>query len=388
MTILAVLCITLGITTAIFFLRWRDGLRQQAILHEEVLSLVEQNRTLQAAQADGTALSGLCEVAYNGLILVNANRHIVHMNAAARQLFGIGGVEASIRGQSLIAVSRSHEIDDILSHALADGDEYTGQVTIGGAAYRVRTAQVLPQAGGEYIALALEDISELQRLGRARRDMVANISHELRTPITSIGLLVETLRRGKNPKAVDSALAKIAGETESLRQLAQELLDLAMIESGRAEFILAPVELRDVVQKALESFAEQAERGHISLEGKPPRGIRVLADQDQLGRVVSNLLSNAIKFTLAGGHVSIDAETKGEMVQVTVTDTGPGIPEEERERVFERFYRIDRARQSGGTGLGLAIARHIIQAHGGEIWAEAAPPGHGARVCFTLHLAE
>jgi two-component system phosphate regulon sensor histidine kinase PhoR len=236
----------------------------------------------------------------------------------------------------------------------------------------------------------MEDISELQRLGRARRDMVANVSHELRTPITSIRLLTDTLRRDfmDGSERGEELAGKINAEIEALEQMAQELLDLSMIESGRAEIRLIPVELGEIIRTAVSRFSEQAERKSLTIEAQAPPQLAVLADPDQVGRVLNNLLHNAIKFTPTGGIVDISVTLQDDWVQLSVTDTGPGIPEEEHARVFERFYQADRARRGGGTGLGLAIAKHIVVAHGGEIWAEAPPDQVGARLCFTLPTAD
>jgi two-component system phosphate regulon sensor histidine kinase PhoR len=243
---------------------------------------------------------------------------------------------------------------------------------------------------GPYAALVLEDVSELRRLERARRDMVANISHELRTPITSIRLLSDTLLRGalRDRERATGLLEKITSETDTLQQMAQELLDLSMIESGMTLVRLVPVELSELIAAAVDHLSEQAHRKGLSIEGQSPPHLQVLADPEQIGRVLTNLLHNAIKFTPEGGIVEISVELDQEWATVAVTDTGPGIPEHERERVFERFYRGDQARTGPGTGLGLAIAKHIVEAHGGRIWAEESPTPPGARLCFTLPTAE
>ena len=339
-------------------------------------------REAQRAQAAG--LLALSEAAYNGLILLNAERAVLHMNGVARALFSHDGPPRLEHGGTLIAVTRNHELDDVVSETLLEREGVDVQLIIRGSTYRVRTL-IAGEGEETVIALALEDVSELQRLGRARRDMVANISHELRTPITSIRLLVDTLQRDKAVKSKRGRrlLQKIAVETDTLQQMAQELLDLAMIESGRAEFILKPAELSAIVREAGEQFVEQAERQGLTIEAQVPAGISVLVDGQQIRRVLGNLLHNAIKFTPPGGTIQITAETGGEWVTVAVTDSGPGIPPEERDRVFERFYRSDRARDGSGTGLGLAIAKHIVQAHGGRIWVEQ-PPTPGARLCFTV----
>lgn len=235
------------------------------------------------------------------------------------------------------------------------------------------------------VALAIHDVTELQRLGRARRDFVANISHELRTPLASMQLLIETLL---NKEVLDDRkirleiIDKISTQVEALGQLAQELLDLSLIESGKMPLKLASYPLRDIVEEQLKRLLPQAERKNIHLTLQVDPEINVLADQTMVGRVLSNLLHNAIKFT-DRGQVTITAERCHTIdvthnaadldetwVKVGVSDTGVGIPPDQLARIFERFYKLDRARKQSGTGLGLAIARHIVEAHGGRIWAE------------------
>lgn len=339
------------------------------------------------------AILALTEVAYNALLLVDSDHQVITMNATARDLFQPTPGWRS-RADTFISITRHHELDDLVAATLQRGDDpVTQQITLKSHPFRVR-ALCIESQDGPFVAIALEDISELQRLGRARRDMVANISHELRTPITSIRLLVDTLQRGtlRDAERAGLLVEKIASETDTLQQMAQELLDLSMIESGRAEFRLSPTPLLAIVEDATRRMDELAARHKLSLTHHLSDDRAVLADREQVARVLTNLLHNAIKFTPAGGRIEIGAQPDGEWVRVTVTDTGPGIPSADRERIFERFYRADRARRSGGTGLGLAIAKHIVEAHGGRIWAGDPPIReegvYGAHLCFTLPAAE
>ena len=339
------------------------------------------------------AFETLAQASSNGLVLVNSEHHVLFINEAALRIFELP-TNWREYGETVLAISRQHALDDLVKHLFtAEEDSLSEQIAIRERSYRVR----LLRAGYEseaYAALALEDISELRRLGRARRDMVANISHELRTPITSIRLLVETLQRGavKSPAKAEPLLEKIAAETDTLHQMAQELLDLAMIELGRAEMRLVPDSLREIVEDATSHLEEMAARGTVTLRNEIDPAVGVLADRDQVARVITNLVHNALKFTPPGGEVVIEATTEDDVVAVMVSDTGPGIARAERDRVFERFYRGDRARQSAGTGLGLAIVKHIVEAHGGRAWAAEPPPNAdasrpGARLCFTLPAA-
>ncbi len=368
------------------FIAWRVMARQLEAERSRSAGLIDYEEEKAALHNEVGGLRALSEVAYNALILLRADRRVIHMNTVARGLFAQPSPELD---ETLISITRNYELDDAVTRTLETGEGVALQVTIRGNTYRVQTL-VGGEGTGRVVAVALEDVSELQRLGRARRDMVANISHELRTPITSIRLLVDTLERDKacHSKRGRRLLQKIAAEADTLEQMAQELLDLAMIESGRAEFILKPVALDELVAEAVELFSEQARRKPVTVTAEIPPELVALADAQQLRRALANLLHNAIKFTPEEGQVRVTAEPGAEWLTVAVTDTGPGIVEEERDRVFERFFRGDHARGSGGTGLGLAVAKHIVQAHGGRIWAEESPDPPGARICFTLPTSD
>jgi two-component system phosphate regulon sensor histidine kinase PhoR len=333
-------------------------------------------------------IQAILEARLEPFLIVNADRTVAEMNPGARQLFPLpAGV-----GQTLILVTRSVELDALAEHCLAGGADLDRQVLLGRNQQPYRARAVLassPGAGEQYrgLVLWLQDLSELQRLGRARRDFVANISHELRTPITSIRLLVDTLR-GAAP--VDAAarsdlLEKISVETEALAQLAQELLDLAQIESGQTLVRMVTAPVAGLVSSVTDRLGPQAERKHQTVRVDVPDDLVALADTDLVKRALGNLVHNAIKFTPAGGQVWVKASRQGGDIVLEVGDSGRGIPAEDLPRVFERFFRGDRSRASGGTGLGLAIAKHVVEAHGGRIWVESdGRPGHGAVFRFTL----
>jgi two-component system phosphate regulon sensor histidine kinase PhoR len=254
---------------------------------------------------------------------------------------------------------------------------------------RTLRIRAVPVEETGYTAVTVEDVTELQRLGRARRDFVANISHELRTPLANIDLAAQTLRNINN---LDATLARrmldqIESQVQVLGQLGQEMMDLAQIESGQALLKLVPVAVAPLVRRSVTALLP-----HASLKGQHvslflPEDLLVLADEEQVSRVINNLLHNAVKFAPDGGIVSVFAQAvDDEDVRICVADNGPGVSKEDQGRIFERFYKQDRARSKGGTGLGLAIARHIVEGHGGRIWVES-EPGQGATFCFTLPRA-
>ena len=348
----------------------------------------------QAAAWHRAQLRALQQAQLEAVLILAADRTVLECNAPAQALFGVTG-EA---GRTLILTTRSVELDDLVTHCLAGGSDCDRQVPLGRAAQPYRARAVLaadPVAGARGVVLWLQDLSELQRLGRARRDFVANISHDLRTPITSIRLLVDTLRGpvAHDPTARDELLEKIAVETEALTQLSQELLDLAQIESGQTLFKLVATRLADLVTGVTDRLGPQAQRKRQRLGVELPPDLVVLADVAQMQRALGNLVHNAIKFTPAEGAITLRAAPAGPDVTVEVADTGPGIAPDDIPRVFERFFRADRARTggrtAGGTGLGLAIAKHVVEAHGGRIWvADGGGPGHGAVFRFTLPTAQ
>ena len=250
-----------------------------------------------------------------------------------------------------------------------------------------------------YFAIAIEDLTELRRLERVRRDFIANISHELRTPLASVRLLAETLEEAidTDRDKAQMFLEKIETEVYYLNGLVTELLELSRIESGLVPMVIEPVEAEQLVREVMARMLPQAQRHRVTLRTDVDEGkIRVAADSKQIARVLVNLVHNAIKFTPSGGTVTIGTalQAGGQTQRFFVRDTGVGIRQEELPRVFERFYKADRARSKtdfigpggGGSGLGLAIARHVVEAHGGRITVESCV-GHGSTFTFTLPVA-
>lgn len=396
MAILDVLVI--GLICAIAVLLWRErALRAALARHDSELAArnreLIQTRNMLSITREET--QGMVNAAFDPLMVADADRRIVAINQAARDVFGVAKIPL---GQTVMAVTRNHELDALVGAALAGEEQPESQVSID-SAHGIRTfrVRVIADRTTDHvrIILAMQDVTELLRLTRARRDMVANLSHDLRTPISNIRLLVDTLVHnfGKNPERDLKMLSKIASATDSLHHMTQELIDLSMIESGKAIMRLVETDLSDVVKHVLEELETQAEEKKLTIHNAIPTDQHVLADADQMQRVIMNIVQNAVKFTPSGGQISLTASADQGMLRVCIKDTGPGIPPQERTRIFERFYQVDSPRTGGpkangrGTGLGLAIAKHIVEAHGGAIWAEANLPT-GASILFTLPLAE
>jgi two-component system, OmpR family, phosphate regulon sensor histidine kinase PhoR len=325
-----------------------------------------------------------------GVVRVARDMRIVGLNQAAARM--LSTEPAAAAGRTVLELFIDHRVEDAVRSAPKQG---TASIEIGGRAPDERRTLIrIRRAGDAGYWLLLDDVTELRRLQRIRTEFVDNLSHELRTPLTTIRLLTETLGQDLEhadvPPRIRERTKKIDVETGHLVQMVNELLDLARIEGGAAEQQLQPVDMAEVINGALDRLRAFAERQEVTLVADLPPGLPpAWGDDERLGQVLVNLLHNAVKFSPSQTTVTVAPRVAGNLLAVEVRDQGVGIPATETERVFERFYKVDKARQRGmgGTGLGLAIARHIIEGHGGTIAVESVE-GHGARFTFTVPLAD
>jgi len=360
--------------------------RQGRMLNQRIAKLDSLQRSNRFAEATldlyQQRARALGETAFEALLLVDADRHVQLINQVGRTMFQLDHLPD--RPLTLLEVTRSHLLDNLMTSTIQKQEMLEDQLEIDGHIYRARA---LPINGG--VALAIQDVTDLVRLTRARRDMVANISHELRTPISTIRLLIDSLNQKLERKQPIEAkhIQKISGEIDLIQTMVQELHDLSMIESGRTVMRLTEQPLAPLIEDALSRMSAQLEKKKQTATLTPLPTATVLIDSDQTRRVLSNLIGNAVKFTPSHGSLTLSVVVNGPLVTIRVADNGPGIPSQERDRVFERFYQVDSARSGhGGSGLGLAIAKHIVEAQGGSMWVEPVDP-HGACLCFTLPLA-
>lgn len=347
---------------------------------------------VDANQSDALAhqvaiLNVMLNATDDALIVVDDELHIVLANAATSTIFGPVQMDAHLE-----TLTGSPAIVSLVENVLAYHDDVIEeQVSIGDDVYLVRVRLVM-LGSSALVCLTLNDITQLVRLNRSRRDMVANISHELRHPIANIRLIIDGLFHDQDkPKRKESisSLRAIAHETDLLLWLVQSMADLSMIESGQAIVRMVEVNFHELVDGAIERLVNQTERKHLTIVKHVPAKLIVLCDRDLVQRVVVNLLHNAMKWSPEGGPVTIEAETSAEEVVVSVLDNGPGVPPDQVERIFERFYQVDPSRSGrDGTGLGLAICKHIVTAHGGRIWAESNELGGGGLFRFSLLNAD
>ena len=338
--------------------------------------------------AEIQVLTALINTAYDALLALDDRCRVIALNQSARALFG---VEAAA-GLSLVEITGSPELEMMVLDSLRNREQTLDeQLAIDRRIYRVRVS-VSYHNETTLICLALQDITDLVRLNRARRDMVANISHELRTPIANIRLIIDGLfhdqEKPKRKQSINS-LRAIARETDSLLWMAEELLDLSMIESGQAIMRMVPVPVYEVVEEAIERIYDQSAAKELEVVHDVPENLLTICDRDKVRRVLTNLIHNAVKWSPPGETITIHAVSGDEEVRISVYDNGPGVPDDQTERIFERFYQVDSSRSvSEGTGLGLAICKHIVEAHGGRIWAQGNSTGRGGRFYFTLPKAD
>lgn len=325
----------------------------------------------------------------DGVIVVDEDKSVVAINDAAAAMLTTRVVWAV--GQPFVVAARDADLQRLLATAFETGEPQHATIDYA-RTDRIFDAAVQPiERHGERLGIVvIRDVTELRRLESVRREFVANVSHELRTPLASIRALVETLEAGAidDPTVAGDFLGRVVGEVDRLTTLVDELLDLARLESGRLSLRLERVDPRKLVVAGVERLRPQIERADLQLvfEIAPELGT-IAVDRSRVEQVLLNLVHNAIKFTRPGGTITVRAAAEDDQLVVSVADTGVGIALSEVPRVFERFYKSDRARRSDGTGLGLAIAKHIVQAHGGAIWATS-EPGRGTTFTFTLPFAD
>jgi two-component system phosphate regulon sensor histidine kinase PhoR len=321
-----------------------------------------------------------------GVLVLDPKGRVLVINQQAERMFHLrqGG---DIRGASILEASRHPEMRDILRDVLAfdfTKGPYRKEVELDeGRWFRVNAASFrIDQSRDSGSVLVFHDITEIKQVEILRSDFVANVSHELRTPLTAIRGYAETLRQSPpdDPANAQHFLSIIEKHAERLSRLTEDLLTLSDLESGKIELDFNPVDIARVVKSVLEMFSDQADKKQVTLEPVIEPGLpAVIGDVDRLQQLCINLVDNAVKYTPINGTVAVRAQraminSSIEAVEVSVADTGMGIPEQAIPRLTERFYRVDKARSRdlGGTGLGLAIVKHIVQAHGAQLKIESA----------------
>ena len=359
---------------------------------KRALAELQSLRELAARLEQSTTLfEGVLETMQEAVLVVDSSERVLFINSAARDLFDVS--QSAAFGKLAWESIRSSQLQEIVTQALSTGNTVRGEVELPRRKRLVEvSAVVLNLAAGPGCLAVAYDVTDLRRLEKIRRDFVSNVSHELKTPLTSIQAYADTLLNGALEDEGSSRLfvERIVEQSERLSMLIQDLLRLARIESEPEAF---QIERCDAIQIASSSFQDHldvAKTRQIWLEYQPPAGeLHVLADADGLRTILNNLLTNAINYTLAGGQVTLTLRPEGNRALIEVSDTGVGIAKEHQSRVFERFYRVDKARTRsvGGTGLGLAIVRHLVEVMQGEITLKS-ELGEGSTFRIWLPLSK
>jgi two-component system, OmpR family, phosphate regulon sensor histidine kinase PhoR len=366
---------------------WRGKLRhEREALRVEIEELQGRQQIISAENR--ARQDALFDSMVEGVLVLDAEDRVQVANREFARLFDTAD---NLRGKALLEALRSHEVAELVKRVGVEGRVLEHEMSLPGPEERRLQVNAAAIAGNDGrrlgTILVFHDLTRVRRLERTREEFVANVSHELRTPLSLIKGYVETLLGGAkdNPEVATKFLQTIERNTRRLDLLIQDLLAISELESGRVKLNLQAVALRHVVDEILVSFKERAVTRNVKLINALP-DLTVQADPDRLQQVFANLLDNAVKYGRDGGQVTVGGRTVEEgSVELFVQDDGPGIPAEALERVFERFYRVDkgRSREQGGTGLGLAIVKHLVQTHGGKVWAQS-EPGQGATFFFTL----
>jgi two-component system phosphate regulon sensor histidine kinase PhoR len=344
-----------------------------------------QERITEIAR-DRARIDAILSAMEDGVLAVDHHGVVILANQALRTSLGL----REPLGRPFVEAVRQREVGIVLEQVLKTGERRVMESELHHLR-RVYALTGVPFPGAEGMphgaVLTFHDVTERRRLDQVRRDFVANASHELRTPLTSIRGFVEALEDGAaaDPPTAERFLGKIHTHADRMGALVEDLLELSRLESGERPPVREPVEVAEVAEDVAASFAELAGRKRIALECRHQPAPIVTSDGDRLRRILENLVENAIKYTPEGGSVRIETGSRGTAAQVTVSDDGPGIGPEHLPRIFERFYRVDKARSRdlGGTGLGLSIVKHLAESIGATV-AVASDLGKGTR--FTVSL--
>lgn len=358
--------------------------------------LVDGQRTrIENLTEDRRQFSAVLDHMADGVLITDQTGTVTLINPAACRL--LNTTEREALGRLFAAVVRHHHLISLWQRCRDEGREQVEALELSPSLFLQTVVTPFPHRETAGYVVIFQDLTQVRRLQVMRRDFVSNLSHELRTPLASLRAVVETLQDGAlaDPPAAERFLRQAENEVNTMTQMVDELTELSQIESGQVRLRLVPAAVASLVEVPLERLRPQAERAGVTLSSDVPSDLPpVLVDVERIQQVVTNLLHNAVKFTPPGGSIRLSAveneATNGRARQVVidVRDTGIGIPREDVTRVFERFYKSDRARTrgSGGTGLGLSIARHLVEAHGGRIWVKS-KVGKGSTFSFTLPLA-
>jgi two-component system phosphate regulon sensor histidine kinase PhoR len=380
--------VALLLATGIYFISSRR-LRADRSAHERQLGQLRER-----AQHDAERTRAQQKAFFNsmseGLLLLDDRGTIHTSNRALHEIFN---VPEQVIGKTVMEAFRLHALSEIVEKLKTEQHVLDFELEVPALKSKwvqVSASTILDENKRRLGAvLVFHDVTRLKQLENTRQEFVANVSHELRTPLSMIKGYAETLLSGaiSDPEVSTRYLQTIERHADRLAHLINDLLTISQLESGRINLNLAPIKLGSVVDSVFQELRARADAHAVTTENRIASDVTVVADGDRLRQVFLNLIENAIKYGKKGGRVAVSVEQPdANMIQVSVSDDGPGIPPDALPRIFERFYRVDKARsrEAGGTGLGLAIVKHIVQCHGGKVWVES-ELGKGSTFYFTLN---
>jgi len=343
---------------------------------------------IKELSTERSKLSAVLSTMTDAILIIDSAGLVELINPAAERIFGISASESL--GKSLAEVIRHHVVVELWQKTRATGEQQMVALETPSRLVLQAITTPLENDDADRTLLVLQDYTRMRRLETVRRDFISNVSHELRTPLASLKALTETVQESAldDPPAARRFLGRMSVEIDNLTQLVQELLELSKIESGRVPLERALITPKELIQPAADRMRIQAERSGLTLSVYCPDDLpKINVDAGRMEQVLVNLIHNAIKFTKPGGAIQIRGWLQENDVIFAISDTGVGIAEEDLQRIFERFYKADRARSGGGTGLGLSIARHLVESHGGRIWAES-EPGKGSTFYISMPIGQ
>lgn len=379
-----------GLPVGSIMLRTSDETRTLA---DDINYLVEELKDkIRLAHEEKNKLMTALTSINEGVVILNNHDRIEFLSPSLAGV--LSGQYEDFLGKTLLETFRNAELQKAFESFKQTGESVLREIALGSSEsiiMNVSLSGVQGFPGEEKTMIVFHDVTRLKKLERVRTDFVANVTHEIRTPLTAIIGYLETLQAGAIDNTEDARrfINIILKQSQRLNRLVEDLMTISKIELGEINFRFEDVFLPDVIDNVLPLMEAKAVVKKISIENKIPYKIhRIKADRDRLCQVFVNVLDNAVKFTPEGGQVTLDAEEKAGGIVVTISDTGAGIPREEIQRLGERFYRADktRSRELGGTGLGLSIVKHLMLAHGGKMEIES-QPGRGTKV-FLFFLLE
>jgi two-component system phosphate regulon sensor histidine kinase PhoR len=369
--------------------RWTEADDLEGLAAELAAMTVRLRDRLDELTEERDRAGQIVDALGDGVLLLDGAGRLLVANPPARAWFGLP--EDLRPGRPAHRVLGASQIPELVERAAEAGAPVTGNLTLVFPEYRTLALRAFPlvdRGPTGRIVVTLTDITQRRRLEVLRRDFVANASHELKTPVAAVRVLAETLLTAlpDDPEAGRRFAERIGREAERLDALVRDLLDLSRVERGTLD--VEPVDLVGLAKEVVGGYADRAEERRIKLRSDLQPNVAMRGDRAQLGLLLSNLVDNAVRYTPARGTVCVRLDAGESRAVLQVTDTGEGIPESELPRVFERFYRVDkaRARQTGGTGLGLAIVRHVAESHGGAVKVDS-ELGRGTTFTVTLPLA-